>query len=222
MRVTIKYSMAVEEGMRRFFFLSSLVSASGNRHVIRSRADSLPGGRSGGGAGRGPSADQPAPSRRSRPAPAAAALRSAPAPRRPPALGRCRSPPRAHTHTHARRGAGTQPAARARCGGGLVLRGSATCSPALREVASRRRPLACCPPAVAMSPPSAPPEPRRCHAGAEPSRAEVCPGGGRRAPAAAQVQRRAPRCVRSGYRSCRSGGRGRCAWGYRACEHTRG
>lgn len=176
--------MAVEEGMRRIFFLSSLVSASGNRHVIRSRADSLPGGRSGGGAGRGPSADQPAPSRRSRPAPAAAALRSAPAPRRPPALGRCRSPPRAHTHTHARRGAGTQPAARARCGGGLVLRGSATCSPALREVASRHRPLACCPPAVAMSPPSAPrasPVPRR--SGAEPSRGlpgwgAPCPSGG--------------------------------------------
>lgn len=42
-----------------FFFLSSLVSASGNRHVMLSRADSQPGGRSG-GAGRGPS---PAPAR---------------------------------------------------------------------------------------------------------------------------------------------------------------
>lgn len=138
MRVTIKYSMAVEEGMRRFFFpLLSLVSASGNQHVIRSRADSQPGGRSG-GAGRGPSADParalPEPAR-AQPEPGPSPARSAPPPGA--ALGRCRCP-RARTGPAALSpwlpppppSAGT----RAGCGGGRVLRGSATRSPAPREV----------------------------------------------------------------------------------------
>lgn len=210
MRVTIKYSMAVEEGMRRFFF--SLLSSLCLRQPPR---DPEPGGLAAGRAQRRRrrrARTQPGPgpprARHSLPTPAAA-LRSAPLRAHPASAGAART--RTHTHTHrdthahSRRGAGTQPAARARCGGGCVLRGSATCSPALRPTCRRAPP----PPVALRSRRSRRPLPRRCGIGtrrrggcAERSGAGGCP-----ASAAAPIQRRAPRCARSGYPSCRSGGR---------------
>lgn len=129
MRVTIKYSMAVEEGMRRFFF--SLLSSLCLRQTPR---DPEPGGLAAGRAQRrrrrARTQPGPSPAPRGRPPPPLRTRAGAAA-----GLGRCRS--RAHTQ----RGAGTQPAARARCRGGRVLRGSATCSPPPpREVTARLLP----------------------------------------------------------------------------------
>lgn len=172
MRVTIKYSMAVEEGMRRFFF--SLLSSLCLRQPPR---DPEPGGLAAGRAqrrrrhrararirprtrprprprrGPGPAPVRPEPAAAARLPPPRPAPRSAPAPRRPPGLGGCRSHTRSRARTEAR---ARSRSARARRGGGRVLRGSATCSPALREVAARRRPPACCPPAAAAPPVAAP------------------------------------------------------------------
>lgn len=229
MRVTIKYSMAVEEGMRRFFFLSSLVSASGNRHVIRSRADSQPGGRSG-GAGRGPSPSparaQPAPlrSRPASPPPPSAPLRAA------AALGRCRSPPRSDTTRSARLrslAAAERGHAAGRAGGVRRRARPARQRNLLGGAARSYRPT---PPARllpsgrgAAGPAAAVPLAPGSGAGGGRSGA---PGfarvKGEVPPAAAPIQHRAPRRVPPGYPSRRSGGGWGTARGGTACARTAG
>lgn len=230
MRVTIKYSMAVEEGMRRFFFLSSLVSASGNRHVIRSRADSQPGGRSG-GAGRGPS---PSPAR-AQPAPlrsAAARLRRRPAlrsaPRRPPLPSAGAARPRAQTRSAPLRSSPLRSLARSRPRGrGAEAGASCAAAQLARRRCAKFSPDTACPP-VALRPRRPGP------AAAAPLGSESGAGGGRSGapglarvmgevpPAAAPVQRRAPRRVRPGYTSRRSGGGWGAAGGGTACARTAG
>lgn len=199
MRVTIKYSMAVEEGMRRFFF--PLVSSLCLRQPPR---DPEPGGLAAERAQRRRrrARTQPSPARpRPRPAPNA---RLPP----PPCAPRPRQVPLAHRPTRWRRGARTQPAARARCGDGRVLRGSATCSPALREVAARRRPPHR--PAVLRPRRRSRPLPRR------PPRFGAARRPPRSAPAAG------PRCLRSGHPSCRPAPLQRCGGAVRGVPPARG